>query len=78
MAQDSKCWDEAACGDFTDIMEEEIKDMLEESDFQSKFVNSWVEQIVDVAQKKLKEAKKPKFRCVSFRIAGGSVVIFSN
>ena len=41
-------------------MEEEIKDLLAESDFESKFVNQWVEEIVDTAQKKLKDMKKPK------------------
>ena len=43
-------------------MEEEIKDLLAESDFESKFVNQWVEEIVDTAQKKLKDMKKPKLR----------------
>lgn len=59
--KNSKTWNEDACYIFTDYMEAEIKNMLSESDFESKFVNTWVEQIVDVAQKKLKDMKKPKF-----------------
>ena len=53
---------------FTEKMEEEIKDLLAESDFESKFVNQWVEEIVDTAQKKLKDMKKPKFCFAQFRI----------
>ena len=63
MAEDKKAaklWNEDACYIFTSYMEEEIKNLLEESDFESKFVNSWVEQIVDIAQQKLKAMKKPK------------------
>mmetsp|Transcript_78755 Transcript_78755/g.96309 ORF Transcript_78755/g.96309 Transcript_78755/m.96309 type:complete len:119 (-) Transcript_78755:440-796(-) len=61
----SKVWDEDSIYLFTEHMEQEISDMLENSDFESKFVNSWVEQIVDVAQKKLKDMKKPNYKYVT-------------
>ena len=61
----SKEWDEDSIDEFTKKMEEEIKDLLEESDFQSKFVNQWVEEIVDIAQKQLKSYKKANYKYIT-------------
>lgn len=61
----AKLWNEDSAYIFTCYMEEEIKNLLEESDFESKFVNSWVEQIVDIAQQKLKAMKKPNYKYVT-------------
>lgn len=63
----AKLWNEDSAYIFTCYMEEEIKNLLEESDFESKFVNSWVEQIVDIAQQKLKAMKKPKLNQLSLK-----------
>mmetsp|Transcript_74758 Transcript_74758/g.118959 ORF Transcript_74758/g.118959 Transcript_74758/m.118959 type:complete len:116 (-) Transcript_74758:2-349(-) len=63
--QSAKLWNEDAQEIFIAYMEDEIKNLLEESDFESKFVNSWVEQIVDIAQQKLKSMKKPNYKYVT-------------
>ena len=62
----AKLWNEDSAYIFTCYMEDEIKNLLEESDFESKFVNSWVEQIVDIAQQKLKAMKKPKLNQINY------------
>jgi len=64
-SKDAKLWNDDSVYLFSSFMEEEIKNMLAESDFESKFINSWVEQIVDLAQKKLKEMKKPNYKYVT-------------
>ena len=63
--KDKKLWTEESAQVFTEAMEEEIKDLLAESDFESKFVNQWVEEIVDTAQKKLKDMKKPNYKYIT-------------
>ena len=61
----SPTWDEDSVEDFTEKMEAEIKDLLEESDFKSKFVNQWVEDIVDTAQTTLKSFKKKGYKYIT-------------
>ncbi|ETO22860.1 hypothetical protein RFI_14335 [Reticulomyxa filosa] len=63
--KDKKGWDEASVEQLTAKLEKEIKDVLEESDFQSKFVNTWVDKIVECAQGLLKEKKLPNYKYIT-------------
>lgn len=61
----STLWDDASVKHFSTYMKGEIKKILGENDFNNEQLNSWVEQIVDEANKKLKSMKKSRFKYIS-------------
>ena len=61
----SKLWNKASMNHFINYIEIEIKGLLGDNNFKSPLINSWVEQIVDKSQKKLKSMKKGRYKYIA-------------
>lgn len=61
----SKIWNKASINHFTNYIEIEIKDLLGDNNFKNPLINSWVEQIIDKSQEKLKSMKKGRYKYIA-------------
>ena len=61
-SKSAKLWNEDSASMFQDQMQDKIKEMIGDTDFENRQINTFVEDIVDQAQALLKSFKKPKFK----------------